>query len=107
MKHRPTSRRRRSVCIVDLNEVTFIDKNGERLLPLLARDGTQFTSTGIYTTHVLDQLRAKPRRNASAPKSWQEKASRQSSGSPWSLINTAERVISKGRPTRRTNVRRK
>jgi len=29
-------------CIVDLNEVTFIDKCGERLLRLLAKDGAKF-----------------------------------------------------------------
>jgi hypothetical protein len=62
-------------CIVDLNEVTFIDRNGERLLRMLARDGAQFTASGIYTMRVLDQVTAKSRRNGSAPKSQGEKAS--------------------------------
>jgi hypothetical protein len=60
---------------VDLNEVTFIDRNGERLLRMLARDGAQFTASGIYTMRVLDQVTAKSRRNGSAPKSQGEKAS--------------------------------
>jgi hypothetical protein len=62
-------------CIVDLNEVTFIDRNGERFLHMLARDGAQFTASGIYTMHVLDQVTAKSRRNGSAAKSQGEKAS--------------------------------
>jgi RND family efflux transporter MFP subunit len=50
-------------CIVDLNEVTFIDQSGERLLRMLTRDGAQFTATGTYTKHVLEHLnvRRKPR----------------------------------------------
>ena len=43
-------------CIVDLNEVTFIDKSGERFLRMLARDGAQFTASGIYTKHVIEHL---------------------------------------------------
>src|ERR1700745_4485469 len=38
----------RRACIVDLNEVTFIDKYGEQLLRLLAKEGAKFHSTGIY-----------------------------------------------------------
>jgi hypothetical protein len=34
----------RRACIVDLNEVTFIDKSGERFLRRLAGNGTQFTA---------------------------------------------------------------
>jgi hypothetical protein len=43
-------------CIVDLNEVTFIDKGGERLLRMLAKEGAQFIATGVYTKHVLEHL---------------------------------------------------
>ena len=43
-------------CIVDLNEVTFIDESGERLLRMLASDGAQFTASGIYTKHVIEQV---------------------------------------------------
>jgi hypothetical protein len=55
-------------CIVDLNEVTFIDKYGERLLRMLARGGVQFTANGIYTKHILEQITASPGTRRSAPK---------------------------------------
>jgi len=40
-------------CIVDLNEVTFIDKCGEQLLRLLAKEGAKFTSSGTITNTLL------------------------------------------------------
>src|SRR5260370_13845868 len=43
-------------CVVDLNEVTFIDKCGERLLCKLAKEGAQFTASGTYTTHLLETI---------------------------------------------------
>src|ERR1700720_3732636 len=43
-------------CIVDLNEVTTIDKTGERLLRTMSKEGAQFIATGVYIKHVL-QLR--------------------------------------------------
>jgi|SRR5690242_9425611 ABC-type transporter Mla MlaB component len=52
-------------CIVDLNEVTFIDKSGMRLLHMLMRDGAQFTASGIYTKHVIEQLQARRKSNLS------------------------------------------
>jgi RND family efflux transporter MFP subunit len=52
-------------CIVDLNEVTFIDESGERLLRMLASDGAQFTASGIYTKHVIEQLNVRIRRRLS------------------------------------------
>ena len=42
-------------CIVDLNEVTFIDTKGERLLRAMSKEGAQFLATGIYIKHVLEQ----------------------------------------------------
>ena len=42
-------------CIVDLNEVTFIDRKGERLLRTMSKEGAQFIATGIYIKHVLQQ----------------------------------------------------
>jgi hypothetical protein len=42
-------------CIVDLNEVTFIDKKGEKLLQTMSKEGAQFIATGIYIKHVLEQ----------------------------------------------------
>jgi hypothetical protein len=46
-------------CIVDLNEVTFIDKSGMRLLRVLAGEGVQFTASGIYTKHLIEQLNSR------------------------------------------------
>ena len=42
-------------CIVDLNEVTSIDKTGERLLQTMSKQGAQFIATGVYITYVLQQ----------------------------------------------------
>jgi hypothetical protein len=49
-------------CIVDLSDVTFIDKGGERLLRTMSKGGAQFIATGIYIKHVLDQLKPKGKR---------------------------------------------
>jgi anti-anti-sigma regulatory factor len=46
---------RQRACIVDLNEITFIDKSGERLLRALVREGAQCIATGHYTKHVLEK----------------------------------------------------
>jgi ABC-type transporter Mla MlaB component len=44
--------------VVDLNEVTAIDKSGEEALSMMVRDGATFVASGVYTKHLLDQLRA-------------------------------------------------
>jgi hypothetical protein len=49
-------------CIVDLSDVTFIDKGGERLLRTMSKEGAQFIATGIYIKHVLDQLKPSGKR---------------------------------------------
>src|SRR5437899_9066967 len=51
-------------CVVDLNEVTCIDKSGERLLCKLAKEGAQFTSSGTYTKHILEHLNVLRKRNS-------------------------------------------
>jgi anti-anti-sigma regulatory factor len=43
-------------CVVDLNEVTFIDKKGETLLRTMSKQGAQFIATGIYIKHMLQQV---------------------------------------------------
>ena len=50
--HQPDTNRK---CVVDLNEVTFIDRKGERLLRSMSKEGAQFIATGIYTKHVLQE----------------------------------------------------
>jgi hypothetical protein len=49
--------------IVDLNEVTSIDKSGEEALSMMVQDGATFVASGVYTCHLLDQLQARRRHN--------------------------------------------
>jgi anti-anti-sigma regulatory factor len=44
-------------CVVVLNDVTFIDESGERLLRALSKKGVQFVANGIYTRHLLDVVK--------------------------------------------------
>jgi hypothetical protein len=44
-------------CTIDLNDVTSIDKRGERLLRAMSKKGAQLIATGMYVKHVLEQLR--------------------------------------------------
>ena len=45
------------VRVVDLNEVTSIDKEGEQVLRRLIEDGAEFVANGLYTKHLLDAIR--------------------------------------------------
>jgi len=54
--HRTTQRRR---CIVNLHEVTFIDKSGERMLRSMFAQGAQLVASDVYVKQVLDRLRGK------------------------------------------------
>ena len=51
-------------CIIDLNDVTFIDKSGERLLRAMRKKGAQLLAKGVYVRHVLEQLNSSPDRTA-------------------------------------------
>jgi len=42
--------------IVDLNEITVIDKSGEAVLSMMIGDGATFVATGLYTKHLLEAL---------------------------------------------------
>jgi outer membrane protein TolC len=44
---------------VDLNEITFVDKSGERLLRTMVREGAQGIGSGIYIKHILENLTTK------------------------------------------------
>jgi predicted nucleic acid-binding Zn ribbon protein len=46
-------------CVFDLNDVTFVDKGGEKLLRTLAKEGVQFEASGIYVRDVVKQLKGK------------------------------------------------
>jgi outer membrane protein TolC len=52
-------RDRQRTCIVDLNEITFVDKSGERLLRAIVREGAQCIASGIYIKHILENLTTK------------------------------------------------
>jgi anti-anti-sigma regulatory factor len=54
-KHRAQSSQR---CVVDLNDVTFIDKAGERLLRAMAKKGAELIASGMYTNHLLEKVKA-------------------------------------------------
>jgi len=56
---------KKRACIVDLNEVTFIDKTGEGLLRLLRDEGAQFISGGCYVRHIVGQLKVRRKRKIS------------------------------------------
>jgi hypothetical protein len=43
---------------VDLDKVTSIDKSGEEALAMIMRDGATVVGSGVYTRHLLDELRA-------------------------------------------------
>ena len=45
--------------IVDLDEVTSIDKSGEEALSMMIRDGAIIVASGVYTRHLLEELRAR------------------------------------------------
>ena len=59
-KYHQTDKKR--ACIVDLNEVTFIDKRGERMLRSMSSKGAQFVASDVYVNHVLDRLKRKSHR---------------------------------------------
>jgi anti-anti-sigma regulatory factor len=46
-------------CVIDLNDVSFIDQKGERLLRALAKKGVRFIATGIYIKYVLQDRHAR------------------------------------------------
>jgi hypothetical protein len=44
-------------CIVDLSDVTLIDKRGEELLRAMSEEGAQFTANDLYVKHLLEGLK--------------------------------------------------
>lgn len=56
VKHTRESGKR---CVVDLNDVTFIDKTGERLLRAMSKAGADLISNGLYTKHLLEKLKTR------------------------------------------------
>jgi outer membrane protein TolC/anti-anti-sigma regulatory factor len=62
-KNHQTDKKR--ACIVDLNEVTFIDKTGEGLLRVLRDEGAQFILGGCYVRHIVERLKVRRKRKIS------------------------------------------
>ena len=48
-------------CVIDLNGVTFVDLDGERMLTTMMKDGAEFRATGVYTRHLVDTLASRRR----------------------------------------------
>jgi outer membrane protein TolC/anti-anti-sigma regulatory factor len=62
-KNHQTDKKR--ACIVDLTEVTFIDKTGEGLLCVLRDEGAQFILGGCYVRHIVERLKVRRKRKIS------------------------------------------
>jgi hypothetical protein len=45
-------------CIVELVEVTSIDRNGEAVLAEIMSHGVEFIASDVYTKHLLQNLRS-------------------------------------------------
>jgi anti-anti-sigma regulatory factor len=52
------ARDRPSACnrVVDLNDVTVIDKSGEEVLSMMIDEGARFVASGLYTKHLVQLL---------------------------------------------------
>ena len=52
-------------CIVELTEVTSIDRNGQEALSEIMSQGAEFISGDVYTKHLLQNLRSELERSRS------------------------------------------
>ena len=50
-------------CIVELIEVTSIDRNGEAVLAEIMSQGVKFIASDVYTKHLLRNLRSELKRS--------------------------------------------
>jgi hypothetical protein len=62
-------------CIVELIEVTSIDRNGEAVLAEIMGDGAQFIASDVYTKHLLRNLRSELKRTRMTDKQGEDEAS--------------------------------
>ena len=51
------------ICIVELIDVTFIDRSGEAVLVEIMNQGAEFIAGDVYTRHLLGNLRSELRRS--------------------------------------------
>jgi hypothetical protein len=54
--------RRGRTCIVELDNVAFIDKRGDRLLRAMSREGARFRAHDLYMKSVIEDLNNASRR---------------------------------------------
>jgi len=50
-------------CIVELIDVTFVDRNGEAVLAEIMSHGAEFIARDVYTKHLLRTLRSELQRS--------------------------------------------
>jgi hypothetical protein len=50
-------------CIVELIDMTSIDKNGEAVLAEIMSQGAEFIASDVYTKHLLRNIRSELNRN--------------------------------------------
>jgi hypothetical protein len=50
-------------CIIELIEVTSIDRNGEEALSEIMKHGGEFIASDVYTKHLLQNLRSELERS--------------------------------------------
>jgi anti-anti-sigma regulatory factor len=51
-------------CLVELIDVTFIDRSGEDVLAEIMSDGAEFIASDVYATHLLGNLRSALKRTS-------------------------------------------
>jgi len=61
--------------IVELIEVTSIDRNGEAVLAEIMTQGAEFVASDVYTKHLLRNLRSELKRSRTTDKQGDEEAS--------------------------------
>jgi ABC-type transporter Mla MlaB component len=49
-------------CVVDLTDVTVVDKCGEQLLEEMQRAGAELTGSGVYLNYLVDEITSRCRR---------------------------------------------
>jgi hypothetical protein len=58
--------------VVQLIDVTFIDRGGEHVLAEIMSDGAEFIASDVYTTHLLDDLRSALKRTRARKRKHEE-----------------------------------
>ena len=44
--------------VIDLSDVTIIDKSGREVLLLMIHQGAQCVAKGVYTSHLIEELKS-------------------------------------------------